>query len=427
MGSRLCNCSFLYDDKEQEENISQIQNQELTIFSSTVLKSKPFYFYINSKKFELLPESHLYNNPSLKIKQIFIINRLKYLSKKIREFLIKRRAGITFGTISTNNNIEDNYRNTITSTYNKPNYLNTDTGDIAFNNLAIIKNQNYKQKNIEKYFKEIGYSENDGILNIKYEDGTYLEGIYYNNAINGFTRILFSNKEKFEGEIFNDIAEGYGKYIFKRQGCEYEGYWNNNYKNGIGKESWWHQGNYIGEFKNGKKNGIGIYYWNDESFYKGEWLNNNIHGKGIFNSKNKRIYKGFFVMNEMNGYGEMIYFKNKSFYYGYWKDNKRNGFGVEYSQREKEKDKIYVGFWKDDKRYGYGILYHKNEEEKNIMAIWKNNKISKTFRTEEDFNQNIFQTGFDNYLSFFKKNFDEHFRIINNIKNDDVKKEEDEY
>ena len=30
MGGKLCNCSFLYNDNEKEENISQIQNQELT-------------------------------------------------------------------------------------------------------------------------------------------------------------------------------------------------------------------------------------------------------------------------------------------------------------------------------------------------------------------------------------------------------------
>ena len=52
MGSKLCNCSFLYDDNEKEENISQIQNQELTILSSAKLKGKPFCFYINKSTFE---------------------------------------------------------------------------------------------------------------------------------------------------------------------------------------------------------------------------------------------------------------------------------------------------------------------------------------------------------------------------------------
>ena len=424
MGCKLCNCNLFNSDNEKEENISQIQNQELTILSQARLKGKPFCFYINKTTFELLPNSNFYNNPYLKIKQIYIINRLKFLSKKIRQFLLKRRTGImTYATISTNANNEDMNRFTLRSNINQ-NYLNTDTGDIAFNNLAIIKNQNIKQKNIKKYFNEYGYSENDGLLSVSFEDGTKLEGIYYNNSLNGFTRIFFSNKEVFKGEIFDDKAEGYGKYFFYRQGCEYEGYWENNYKSDIGIENWWHNDSYQGEFKFGKKNGIGTYKWRDESFYKGEWMNNNIHGWGIFNSKNKKIYSGHFIMGEMNGYGEMLNLKNEGFYYGYWKDNKKNDFGVEYSPRKNGKDKIYSGFWKENERYGYGILLHKNKEEKNIMALWKENKLIKEFKTEQEFLQNITQNGFDKYLFFFRLSFDEHMKIIKNIKNDNDNEEE---
>ena len=427
MGCKLCNCSFLYNDKEKEENISQIQNQELTILSTTKLKGKPFCFYINKSTFELLPNSNFYNNPYMKIKQFYIINRLKFLSKKIRQFLLKRRTGLmTYATYSTNVNNNEETNQFILRTNTNQKYLNTDTGDIAFNNLAIIKNKNIKQKNIKKYFNEYGYSENDGILNINYDDGTYLEGIYYNNALNGFTRIYFANKEVFKGEIFEDKAEGYGKYFFYRQGCEYEGYFENNYKSDIGIENWWHNDNYQGEFKLGKKNGIGIYKWRDESFYKGEWMNNNIHGWGIFNNKNKKIYQGHFVMGEMNGYGEMLNLKNDAFYYGYWKDNKKNDFGVEFSPRKNDKDKIYSGFWKDNERHGYGILLNKNKEEKNIMAVWKGNKVIKIFNTEQEFIQNITQNGFDKYLFFFKRSFDEHIKIIKNVKNDNDNDTEEE-
>ena len=423
MGNRLCNCSFLFEEKEQEENIAQIQNKELTILSNIKLKGKPHIFYINSSKFQLMPDSQLSNNPTMKIKQIFILNRLKFLSRKIRQFLLKKRTEITFGTITTANN-EDTNRLTVIST-NRANYLNTDTGEIAFNNLALIKKQTFKKRNVKKYFEEEGYSEQDGVIYLKYEDDTELEGIYYNNALNGFTRIYFPNKEIFKGEIFDDEAGGYGIYYFSRQGCQYEGYWEENYKNGIGKENWWYRDNYEGEFKNGKKNGIGVYHWQDDSYYQGEWLNNNIHGWGIFNSKNKRIYLGQFIMNRMNGYGEMLYFHNNSFYYGYWKDNKKNGFGVELSPRKKGEDKIYAGFWKDNERYGYGILLHKNEDEKDIMALWKNNKIIKSFINEDEFFNNIAKSGFDNYLFFFQKTFDEHIKIINNIKKDN-KTDDDE-
>jgi hypothetical protein len=438
MGSKLCNCSFLNNDKEKEENIAQIQNQELAILSKSNLKGKLPYFYINSSKFEFIPNSQLYNNPLMKIKQIYILNRLKFLSRKIRQFLFKKRTELTFGTITTANN-EETYRYTMLST-NRPNYVNTDTGEIAYNNLALVKNQNIKKRDIKNYFKEEGYSERDGILNLSFEDDTKLEGIYYNNALNGFTRIYFSNKEVFKGELFNDEARGYGIYYFPRQGCEYEGYWNNNYKDGIGRENWYFHDNYEGEFKNGKKNGIGIYHWKDGSSYEGEWLNNNIHGWGIFITKDdgifnckdkknatsriKRIFWGHFIMNEMNGYGEMAHIKNNGFYYGYWKDNKKNGFGVEYSPRKNGEDKIYAGFWKNNERYGYGILFHKINEEKNIIALWKKNKVIKSFRNEDEFFINMKQNGFDNYNFFFKRTFDEHIKIINNLKNDNEEDDE---
>ena len=427
MGSKLCNCSFLTGEQDKEENISQIQNQELTILSANKLKGKKCIFYLDSTKIELSPNSNFDNNSSMKIKQIYIINRLKILSKKIREFLIKKRTFMTFATISTNNNeINNNNRLNTISSMNNPNYLNTDTGEIAYNNLALIKNQNIiKQKNYIKKYNEEEYSENDGVVYLELNDDIKILGIYYNNAFNGFSKIIFSNKEIFKGEIFDNIANGYGIYEFIRQGSKYEGYWENNYKNDIGYESWWFGDYYKGNFKNGKKNGIGSYYWKDGSFYKGEWLNNYIHGWGVFNSKNKRIYKGRFIMNKMNGYGEMTYFKNNGFYYGYWKDNKKKGFGVEYSPRKGGENKIYVGFWENNERYGYGILFHKNDEEYNIMALWKNNKIIRTFRAKEEFFQSIEQAGFDKYLFFFEKNFEDNIRIINNIKEDD-EKEEDE-
>ena len=159
--------------------------------------------------------------------------------------------------------------------------------------------------------------------------------------------------------------------------------------------------------------------WKDGSFYEGEWLNNNIHGYGIFRNKDKKIYKGQFIMNSMNGYGEMTYLNNNSFFYGFWKDNNKNGFGVEYSPRKDGRDKIYSGFWENNERHGYGVLLNKKEDEnnKNILAVWKKNKICKQFYTLDEFCQSIKQSGFENFLFFFERTFDEHISIIRNINN----------
>ncbi len=424
MGNDFCNCSFLDDEQNEEKNISYIQKQQLSIIPNrNQLKNKfnknnKHVFYLKSSKVEIPYNGQLNDNPSIRINQLYIINRLKFLSKKIREFLIKKRVHMTTGEILTQKN-DNNLLNTLFS-FNRNNYLNTDTGEVANKNLSQIKEQNYQEKQIKKTFSpEQGYNENDGIVYIKLSDNSELEGIYYNNALNGFARVFFSNKDTYRGEIYNDCANGYGIYYFARHGCAYEGTWENNYKSGIGLEEWWYEAYYKGEFRNGKKNGLGTYMWKDGSFYEGEWLNNNIHGYGIFRNKDKKIYKGQFIMNSMNGYGEMTYLNNDSFFYGFWKENNKNGFGVEYSPRKDGRDKIYSGFWENNERHGYGALLNKKEDEnnKNILAVWKKNKICKQFYTLDEFCQSIKQSGFENFLFFFERTFDEHISIIRNINN----------
>ena len=422
MGNDLCNCNFIENEGKKEENISYIQNQHLSILSGKMplKENNKHIFYFKSSKVEIPLNLQLdENDPSLKLKQIYIINRLKFLSKKIRQFLLKKKINMTIESVMSSNTETINFKfDTIIST-NKTKYINTDTGEIAYKNLSLIKNQNYKVKKILKYFNDYdGYNnQNDGIIYIRMVDNSKLCGTFSNNALNGYCKILFINKDNYKGELFDDKANGYGIYYFSRQGCAYEGLWENNEKCGIGTEIWWYEAFYEGEFKNGKKNGIGTYKWKDNSMYSGEWFNNNIHGFGIFKNKNKKRYKGQFFMNSLTGYGEMTNFKNNSFYYGFWKGNKKHGFGVELSPRKDNEDKIYCGFWDKSDRHGFGVLLNRNNNEKNIYALWKKNKINKQFYNVEEFYQNIKQSGFEKYLFFFERNFDEHVSIINNINN----------
>ena len=421
MGNDLCNCNFIDNEEKKEENISHIQKQHLSILSGKIpSENNKHIFYFKSSKVEIPLNLQLdENDPSLKLKQIYIINRLKFLSKKIRQFLLKKKINMTIESVMSSNTETINFKfDTIIST-NKTKYINTDTGEIAYKNLSLIKNQNYKVKKILKYFNDYdGYNnQNDGIIYIRMVDNSKLCGTFSNNALNGYCKILFINKDNYKGELFDDKANGYGIYYFSRQGCAYEGLWENNEKCGIGTEIWWYEAFYEGEFKNGKKNGIGTYKWKDNSMYSGEWFNNNIHGFGIFKNKNKKKYKGQFFMNSLTGYGEMTNFKNNSFYYGFWKGNKKHGFGVELSPRKDNEDKIYCGFWDKSDRHGFGVLLNRNNNEKNIYALWKKNKINKQFYNVEEFYQNIKQSGFEKYLFFFERNFDEHVSIINNINN----------
>ena len=156
MGQNLCNCNFLDEEEKKEENISYIQNQHLSIISrKKMLKNYKNTFYVKNSRVDIYSNGELDSNPSVRLKQIYVMNRLKFLSKKIREFLLRKKINMTIGSVVTTNNDNNTVRlNTILSTKRK-NYLETDTGEVAHKNLSLIKNKNYKSSYKKKLFNEV--------------------------------------------------------------------------------------------------------------------------------------------------------------------------------------------------------------------------------------------------------------------------------
>ena len=426
MGNNFCKCNFLDENESaKEENITTKNNPPYSIVPGDYkLKEFNFIFNVNNTLIPITNNNLLKeNDPDILLKQIYILNRLKFLSKKIRNFLISRKIGqMNINTITSTYEMQNTTpnNNRLNTFFSMNEYVKlTDTGDIAYKNLSSINNTKKIRDAKKKYIKN-ETKNSKGLINIKFIDNSEFEGYIENNTINGIGRFLFSDKDLYTGEFYEDKAKGYGIYYFLKPGCAYEGLWNNNYKSYIGIETWWYGAKYEGEFENGKKNGIGIYKWKDGSIYYGEWMGNYINGYGIFNNKNKKIYKGQFVMNSLCGYGEMSNYVNGNFYYGNWNKNKKNGFGVEFSPRNNGNDKLTIGFWKDNFRHGYCMLLNKNSDEnnRNIFALWKNNKINKQY-SQEEFFQVVERNGFEKYLFFFTKTYAQHLCIIGNIKNYD--------
>lgn len=158
--------------------------------------------------------------------------------------------------------------------------------------------------------------------------------LYYNNNlkeiknnVNNNTHIatlVYNNKERYEGEIFNNKRSGYGVYyyalgdkyqgmwcnnmkhgkgtLYYRNGEIYEGWWNNNNKEGVGTYYYLNGDNYYGEWKNNKRNGNGILQYKDGSKYIGEFKDNKKHGKGEYEEENNENA----VFNEEYNMGVLI-------------------------------------------------------------------------------------------------------------------------
>ena len=95
---------------------------------------------------------------------------------------------------------------------------------------------------------------------------------------------IYSNGNKYEGEIKNGKREGKGIMEYN-DGHRYEGDWKNDLRDGKGvycfKNNESNKDKYEGEFKNGKAEGKGISYYNNGDKYEGEYKNWNKEGKGI--------------------------------------------------------------------------------------------------------------------------------------------------
>lgn len=120
--------------------------------------------------------------------------------------------------------------------------------------------------------------------------------------INGIGR-FYNHKYKstFIGEYVNNIPKGFGVYQVKN--LSLQGYWENNYLNGIAIEVWEDGTYYQGEYENNKKDGIGLYRWPDGTIYQGEFNKGQMTGKGIILYSDDCIFSGEMLNGFMNGYG----------------------------------------------------------------------------------------------------------------------------
>ena len=186
----------------------------------------------------------------------------------------------------------------------------------------------------EKYIGEIRDNVLCGEGKIIFPSGNKYEGGISYGLRHGHGIYRDSNGLIYEGEFVHGIKEGYGR--LKKGSITYEGTFHNGMMEGYGRMSWDNGDQYEGEFKNNKINGVGTMYWADlGEKYTGQWKDNKENGFGIYiwyekNSNSKSLrnrYIGYWINGVREGYG-VFFYSNDTKYEGFWENNEKNGFGV---------------------------------------------------------------------------------------------------
>ncbi len=158
----------------------------------------------------------------------------------------------------------------------------------------------------------------------------------------------WSTSQQYSGDWKENKKHGYGIKIYDNKD-KYEGYWENDLRNGkgtywlcIGKNKY--RKLYTGDWKNNQKEGHGIYFYKDGSCYDGEWKNSKRDGKGLMIYANEDIYQGNWKEDKKHGHG-ILEKSNGDKYYGYWNSDMKEGQGYYWYSKT---GKVYLGEWHED-------------------------------------------------------------------------------
>lgn len=121
-------------------------------------------------------------------------------------------------------------------------------------------------------------------------------GYFENNKKQGFGKEIHSTGEFYEGEWYNDLQNGNGVKLF--QVGKYEGQWKDNQRQGFGHFCWTSGSQYKGYWEKDQKQGFGVYKWKTGDKYKGFWK------KGVYDYGNYSCQFGSQYTGEHNSEGK---------------------------------------------------------------------------------------------------------------------------
>ena len=219
------------------------------------------------------------------------------------------------------------------------------TRDNLFIPLAVINDLKAQKNGTKKtvfWVKKKKKQEDGTVKGEKWVTSQQYSGDWKENKKHGYGIKIYDNKDKYEGYWENDLRNGKGTYWL----C-------------IGKNKY--RKLYTGDWKNNQKEGHGIYFYKDGSCYDGEWKNSKRDGKGLMIYANEDIYQGSWKEDKKHGHG-ILEKANGDKYYGYWNCDLKEGQGYYWYSKT---GKVYLGEWHEDCPR-CGIFTDVNDEKLNI-------------------------------------------------------------
>ncbi len=135
---------------------------------------------------------------------------------------------------------------------------------------------------------------------INYDNGDIYEGQVINNIQNGYGIYKFSNGDVYSGYFSDGYFSGKGTYVWSSSGDKYEGNFTDDLKSGFGIYQSVSEGvTYEGNFSNDIPNGYGIFKYDNGDMYEGNVLEGFFHGEGTYTYSNGETIKGIWKNGEL--------------------------------------------------------------------------------------------------------------------------------
>ena len=256
-------------------------------------------------------------------------------SKKLTLYIYTRYYRMNINKYKTNRYLLKTPLTYIDKYKNNDLYKGTWTLEKKFHGYGIFYTSGNKYEGFWNFGKLSGESR------IFYQNKEYYIGDILNGNLNGFGKYFHNDGTTYEGNWLNNQPHGTGKEIFS-DGSKFVGVFEKGYKK-KGKFTWTDGSFYDGEIKNNIFEGYGRFRWKEGREYIGFWKNGKMHGQGTMNYLDGAKYEGEFMEGKRHGKGNYIWNKNK-YYKGNWVKGKQEGDGYYYN-----KGKGIIGIWKDGK------------------------------------------------------------------------------
>ena len=240
-------------------------------------------------------------------------------------------------------------------------------------------------------------------------NGEKFEGFYKNGVREGKCTILYSNKDKFVGNLLDGKKDGYGEQFYSKTNTIYKGEFKNNLFEGKGEiisdNGYSFKGEFLGglrhgdkcietkkgfkkyegQFKRDKMNGKGIFEWySGESkgdIYNGDFKDDLFDGFGTYHYNDGSIYIGEYLHGVKHGKGKEIY-SDGSFYEGEYNEGQKSGKGI----FQDYEGNIYEGNFYNGNRHSKGKIKYVNGEI--LEGLWLNGlKEGNFYYTDENGNK----------------------------------------